>query len=87
MPMTAVKGQAFLGETVDLDNKRFVGCKFTNCTLRYEGSQCEWDKDTVFVACRWYFVGAAQRTVYVFNTVHPSNMDNFHWSGISFSTH
>lgn len=36
-----------LPELIDIDDKRFIGCKLTNCTLRViRGGQVEWDKDT-----------------------------------------
>jgi hypothetical protein len=85
MPTLTVKGDAVFGRTVDLDNKRFLGCKFTNCTLRYKGGQLEWDKDTAFISCQWEFLEAAKRTVKVRDAAQSGDLINFHWSGEAFS--
>ena len=84
--MTTVKGETIFGQTIDLDNKRFVGCKFTNCTLRYKGGQVEWDKNTIFISCRWDFLDDAGRTVKVLNIAHTDPTD-FHWSNEAFFAH
>ncbi len=61
--MLTEKGVTFNSAVVDLDNKRFLGCKFLNCTLRYAGGELEWDKDTTFVSCHWDFFHSAKRTM------------------------
>jgi hypothetical protein len=83
--MTTEKGQSFLSKTIDLDNKRFIGCKFSNCALRYKGGQVEWDQDTSFVSCRWEFFDAAKRTIDVMNMIGGS-VSNFTLSVFPFRT-
>jgi len=83
--MLAEKGKTFFSVTIDLDNKRFIGCKFTNCALRYKGGQVEWDKNTSFIGCRWDFLEAAERTIKVRNTASSGDLIDFHWSGEAFS--
>jgi hypothetical protein len=66
MALAEVADKVFHTAIVDMNNKRFVRCKFTICTLRYAGGQCEWDANTSFVQCVWEFKDAAQRTVAIF---------------------
>jgi hypothetical protein len=66
MALTEVADKTETATVVHMDNKRFVRCKFTNCTLRYTGSQCEWDANTSFVQCSWKFEDAARRTTEIF---------------------
>jgi hypothetical protein len=63
MSVTEIKNETFRTAVIDMDNKRFFGCKFSNCTLRYTGAQCEWDANTVFDSCTWQLLDAAERTV------------------------
>jgi hypothetical protein len=63
MSVTQVKNETFTHAVIDMDNKRFFGCKFKDCMLRYAGGQCEWDEYTSFEACTWLLQDAAQRTV------------------------
>lgn len=81
--MTTEKGQSFFSRTIDIDNKSFVSCKFSNCTLRYKGGQVEWDKDTSFVSCRWEFLDAAKRTIDVMNMI-GADVSKFTLSGFAF---
>jgi len=46
-----MNAKRFFSAIIDIDAKRYFRCNFTNCTLRYAGDQCEWDKDTVFISC------------------------------------
>jgi hypothetical protein len=81
--MLTEESRAFFSQTIDLDDKRFVGCKFTNCTLRYKGGQVEWDKNTAFIGCRWHFLDAADRTVKVLN-ISMSDPLQFNWANAPF---
>lgn len=49
------------GITVSLDDKHFVNCTYTSCTLIYSGGEYAW-VDTKFVNCKITLAGAAQRT-------------------------
>lgn len=84
--MTTVERKAFFSMTIDIDNKRFVSCKFTNCALRYKGGQVEWDKDTTFISCQWDFLDDAGRTVKVLNIAHTDPL-GFNWSNEAFFAH
>jgi hypothetical protein len=86
-PMFTIERKPFFSGIVDLDDKRFVGCKLTNCTLRYKGGQVEWDQDTTFINCRCEFLDAAERTIGVWDVARSGDLTNFHWANNSFSTH
>jgi hypothetical protein len=58
-----IQNEVFSNAVIDMDNKRFFGCKFTNCSLRYAGGECDWDEHTRFTSCTWDLTGAAKRTV------------------------
>jgi hypothetical protein len=81
--MLTEKSGTFFSQTVDLDDKRFISCKFTNCTLRYKGGQFEWDEHTSFIGCRWDFLDAAYRTIKVLN-ISTSDPTDFNWANTPF---
>lgn len=81
--MPTEQDKTFFSQDIYLDGKRFVHCKFSNCTLWYKGGQTEWDEKTVFSSCRWRFLDAADRTVKVLN-VSTTDTENFSWSGQAF---
>jgi hypothetical protein len=85
MAVTKIANREFFSQTIDMDDKRFLGCKFTNCRLRYTGGQCEWDKNTTFISCSWNFFDAADRTIKVRNIM--SSAVDFDLANESFSTH
>ena len=60
--MQSVHMQRFTNSVVDMDGKSFTSCEFVNCTLRYKGGECEWDKYTTFSGCSLALQDAAQRT-------------------------
>jgi len=84
MAIAEVKDRVLSNAVIDMDNIRFFGCKFTNCTLRYKGGQCEWDRNTTFVGCHWDFLDAAKRTVDVIQATGGSSV--FSWASNHFST-
>jgi hypothetical protein len=55
------------GGIVTLDDTLFINCKYTNCTLLYEGGECMW-QDTTFANCKFVFSGAA---AHVMRTLTP----------------
>ena len=62
--MEEVKEKVYRQETVRLDDKLFVNCKFEDCLLCYRGARCEWEH-TRFSNCRGLLDGAANNTVQV----------------------
>jgi hypothetical protein len=66
MLITTVENQVLANVVVDMDDKRFLGCEFEHCTLRYAGGECSWDKNTVFRPnCTWEIFDTAARVVNV----------------------
>ena len=62
--MTEIVNEKFFGTAVDMDGKRFIGCQFAGCILRYEGGEWGWDGMTTFdERCSWKFMGCALQTV------------------------
>ena len=59
--MQAVENQTTSGVTISLDDKPFINCRFTNCTLIYSGGDYAWT-NTNFDNCPLQLSGAAQRT-------------------------
>jgi hypothetical protein len=68
MKTTSVSNKTFSSAIIDMDNKRFVGCKFEHCALRYAGGKCEWDKNTIFDGCAWEPSGKSQNIKKVLDT-------------------
>ena len=84
MAISEIKQKAWSNAVIDMDSKRFFGCKFKSCTLRYAGGQLEWDKSTVFVGCTWQFFDSAQRTIQVLGL---GTSGSFSLNGKDFFTH
>ena len=82
MPITKIENVTKTAVFVDLDNKRLVGCKFTNCRLGYAGGQCEWDANATFYGCTWELRDAAARTMRIFSF----GFGPFSWKDKAFST-
>ncbi len=40
MLIPTIENEVFTKVPVEMDDKRFLGCKFSGCTLRYEGGKC-----------------------------------------------
>jgi hypothetical protein len=64
MLIPTIESEVFTNVAVEMDDKRFLGCKFSGCTLRYEGGECSWDDKTIIdPSCRWEISGTAARIV------------------------
>ena len=91
MAITEIKNKSFSARNVvNMDSKRFFGCKFSNCILRYTGGQCEWDKNTSFDRCTWEFLDSALRTKQILNFIQMLNLNapgSFSLVGKDFFTH
>ena len=84
MAITEVTNKTRTNAIIHMDDKRFFGCVFTACTLRYAGGQCEWDKNTTFDKCTWEFLDSAQRTIQVLGL---GTSGSFSMKGRDFFTH
>lgn len=60
--MERIEGKKFVGETVIVDDKLFVGCLFENCKIIYYGGDEGWLNSTAR-NCDFRFEGAALRTI------------------------
>jgi len=64
MLIPVTENQVFTNVAIEMDERRFLGCKFSGCTLRYAGGECSWDDKTIFdSSCRWELSGTASRIV------------------------
>ena len=59
--MQVIENKTDAGKTVTLDDKHFVNCHFTNCTVLYAGGDYGWT-DSSFNNCQFRLEGAASRT-------------------------
>ena len=59
--MEMIENQLVNNKTITLDEKHFVNCVYTNCTVLYSGGDWAWT-NTRFENCQFTFSGAAQRT-------------------------
>jgi hypothetical protein len=62
--LPVVRGQAFSGTKVNLDNTRFENCTFKNCDITYNGGPAE-TSACYFENVRWIFEGHAGNVVTV----------------------
>jgi uncharacterized protein YjbI with pentapeptide repeats len=51
------------GEIVDVDDNRFIDCRFDNAQLRYAGGEHPHFENCQVEDIGWYFTGAALRTI------------------------
>jgi hypothetical protein len=64
MLIPTIENEVFTNVAIEMDDKRFLGCKFSGCTLRYEGGECSWDDKTIIApSCSWEISGTAARIV------------------------
>ena len=77
--MEIIENQRFTREAVSLDNRSFINCAFTECTLLYSGEELTWF-DTKFSGCKFKLSGAASRTAMLLETfgqkVRPQLKEN-----------
>lgn len=60
--MDTIVHKTFQDEVVGIDNKSFVHCSMTNCTLQYHGEPVSFYA-TRLSRCKYIFLGPAKRTV------------------------
>jgi hypothetical protein len=60
--LEVVQNEVASHKTIVMDDKHFVGCKYTECKLIYGGGETQ-STDSVFEKCPIVFSGAAQRTI------------------------
>ena len=60
--MDTLIGKSFQGDRLVIDNKNFVNCTLTDCTLEYHGDHVSFHA-TRLNRCRYMFFGPAQRTL------------------------
>jgi hypothetical protein len=60
--------QTFTGETVVIDDNRFVKCVFISCILRYCGGDWSLNDCRISEDCNWSFGGAAYKTATLLKT-------------------
>lgn len=63
--MQTIEGQTAEGITIAMDDKSFLNCRYTRCTLIFSGGDCEWTADTLFIDCYLKMIGPALRVVNV----------------------
>jgi len=71
--MLLVEGEVLTGKAVVLDGKHFHNCRYTKCTLIFEGGEYA-ETNTTFDQCNLSFNGAAARTMSVmarFGMIRP----------------
>ena len=66
--MTTVENKTSAGETITLDDKHFVNCKFERCTILYSGGDFTFT-NTSLKECPVTLTGPAQRTAYLLGTI------------------
>ena len=80
--MKIVRELNLQGESIALDNTRFVDCSFNGCTLEYSGGPVILER-TALKRCNYLFSGAAKMTVELLDcvgllprdqTIAPANM-------------
>jgi hypothetical protein len=72
--MEIVRNEVVSGETIVMDDKHFVACKYSECKLIYSGGECQWTEST-FERCQIVLSGPAQRTANLlvgFGAIPPS---------------
>ncbi len=61
-PIIIIESETFTGESIELDDKQFIDCTFTNCVLEYHGGEVIFDR-TQLDRCRHVFYGRARQTL------------------------
>lgn len=74
--MQLIDAEVLEGKPVILDGKHFHNCRYTKCTVIFEGGEYA-ETNTVFDQCQLSFDGAAARTMAVmarFGMIRPVAM-------------
>ena len=66
--MEIVHNKVVSGEVVPIDDKHFLKCRFTKCTLLFSGGDFA-ATQTVFDQCQVQLSGAAQKTAALLTTI------------------
>jgi hypothetical protein len=59
--MQLIEKQVSSGETITMDDKHFLSCRFTNCRLVYSGGDSQLT-ETALDNCQFILSGPAQKT-------------------------
>lgn len=65
--MQLIENEVLSGKTFTIDEKHFVNCRYTDCTVVYSSGDYAWN-DTTFQNCKLNLAGSAQRTVTLLGT-------------------
>ena len=74
-PTQEIKDESYTGQTIELDNKRFVDCRFDNCTFVFQGSSPFQFKENVISQCKWRFSGYAGLTIGMLAQMYQGGFD------------
>ncbi len=84
--MEIIEGEVFSGESVELDDKHFINCKFIDCILEYHGREVGFDR-TQMNGCRHVFYGRARRTLHYLQGVGLMQYSPSDWGEFDSSVH
>ena len=76
--METIIGKSFQNERLTIDNKSFVNCTLTDCTLEYDGAPVSFYA-THFSRCKYIFTGPAKRTVIFLQETELMPFDPAEW--------
>ncbi len=60
--MHAIENETADGKMIYIDERYFINCKYTNCTLIYTGGDFGWE-DASFIKCKLQLEGSASRVM------------------------
>ncbi len=84
--MQIIEDKVFSGESVELDDKHFIDCKFIDCILKYHGREVGFDR-TQMNGCRHVFFGRARRTLHYLQGVGLMQYSPSDWGELDSSVH
>lgn len=82
--MQIIYDETFVDDTIVLDGKKFVNCRFIRCLLIFAGGHFEW-MNPKHVDCRWEIAGDALETtrfIAMIATLDPSTLPILRTAGV-----
>ncbi|NJO82905.1 MAG: hypothetical protein HC828_08845 [Blastochloris sp.] len=72
--MATFQNQTYANQSLDVDDNRYVGCTFINCTLNYRGGELPLFDNCVFRGGSIQLAGAAAQTVRYLSGLHRGGL-------------
>ncbi len=79
--MDTILSRTFKNEHIEIDNRSFINCTLTGCTLEYQGEPVSFYA-TRLNQCKYIFLGPAKRTIMLLQETGLMPFDPGEWGEV-----